>query len=62
MSDADIRRDAERLHNQFKKYASTVPMVQSVWIRQGRQSDSFVARALAARSKLRRPHFYLAHR
>ena len=32
MSDTDIRREEERLHLQFKKFASTIPVVQSVWI------------------------------
>jgi two-component system, NtrC family, sensor kinase len=32
MSDADIRRDEERLHLQFRKFAGAVPVVQSIWI------------------------------
>jgi two-component system NtrC family sensor kinase len=32
MSDADIRRDEERLHLQFKKLADAVAVVQSLWM------------------------------
>ena len=32
MSDSDIRKDEERLYFQFKKLASAVPVVQSIWI------------------------------
>jgi two-component system NtrC family sensor kinase len=62
MSDADIRRDAERLHNQFKKYASTVPMVQSVWIydKDGKAIVSSRAHPPPAQSFADRD-FYLAH-
>jgi two-component system, NtrC family, sensor kinase len=32
MSDTDIRNNAERLHGQFKKLATDVPEIQSVWV------------------------------
>ena len=32
MSDADIRNNAARLHEQLKKLAADVPEIQSVWV------------------------------
>ena len=32
MSDADIRRDASRLHVALQKLASQIPAIQSIWI------------------------------
>src|SRR5947208_8762587 len=32
LSEADIRRDAERLHAQFKELVAAAPIVQSVWV------------------------------
>ena len=32
MSEADIQNNAERLHEQFKKLASAIPEVQSIWV------------------------------
>jgi two-component system NtrC family sensor kinase len=32
MSDLDIRKEEKQLHLQFKKFATAVPIVQSIWI------------------------------
>lgn len=62
MSDPDIRTNGERLHLQFSKLASAVPVVQSIWIydRDGRPLVSSWVHPPPVQSFSDRD-FYLAH-
>ena len=62
MSEPDIRNNAERLHEQFKKLAASIPEIQSIWVydKDGHALVTSVVQPPPAQSYADRD-FYRAH-